>query len=257
MNVSSGSTAAPAASAKGSDTAAQAPAPKNEGDTSFQEQLKAADNETQKPAEDEKTSEKQDDSIITQFALNGGVDFTDYKYNVHQELLSRNIQDLMNTQDMLRMDRFQGLDASLDYKNIKMSDNDALFFSDLVKNTDMSMQSVAQHMQNAMEANVEGVQQKAQVSATLMNLINEAAKNNQPVRIDFDKDVSVIIKVNKDGSISANFIPGDKAVEQYLRNNIPFLKQRFDEQELSYSELNYSRHKQQQEKRNNKEKNNE
>ena len=65
-------------------------------------------------------------------------------------------------------------------------------------------------------------------------------KNNKPFRIDFDKNISVIIKVNKDGSLSANFIPGDKAVEQYLRNNISTLKQRFDEENLAYSELSYS-----------------
>ena len=79
-------------------------------------------------------------------------------------------------------------------------------------------------------------------------------KTNQPFRIDFDKDVSVIIKVNKDGSIAANFIPGDKAVEQYLRNNISFLRQRFDEQNLSYSQLSYSNSRQQQQRRQGKEK---
>lgn len=82
-------------------------------------------------------------------------------------------------------------------------------------------------------------------------------KNNQAFRIDFDKDVSVIIKVNKDGSIMANFIPGDKAVEQYLKNNIAFLRQRFDEQNLEYSQLSYSNSKQQQQQNRKKEKNNE
>lgn len=50
-----------------------------------------------------------------------------------------------------------------------------------------------------------------------MDKLSESMKTNQPFRIDFDKDVSVIIKVNKDGSLAANFIPGDKAVEQYLK----------------------------------------
>ena len=82
-----------------------------------------------------------------------------------------------------------------------------------------------------------------------MEKLSESMKTNQPFRIDFDKDVSVIIKVNKDGSIAANFIPGDKAVEQYLRNNISFLRQRFDEQNLSYSQLSYSNSRQQQQQR--------
>ena len=264
MNVDSGSSAASTSSTSSSTaTAAPAQSGKNapaEGEKSFKDELKASDktkDAAQKTdAKDEKgiAKDKQDDSLVPQLSLNGGVDFTDYKYNVHQELLSRNIQDLMNTQGMLHSDKFSGLSSSMDYKSMKMSDGDALFFSDLVKNTDMSMQSVAHYMQNAVETNVEGAQQKSQVSATLMDLIHTASKTNQPVRIDFDKDVSVIIRVNRDGSIAATFIPGDKAAEQYLRENIPFLRQRFDEQELSYSELNYSRQKQQQEnKKNSKE----
>ena len=91
-----------------------------------------------------------------------------------------------------------------------------------------------------------------------MDKLAESMRTSQPFRIDFDKDVSVIIKVNKDGSLAANFIPGDKAVEQYLRNNISSLRQRFDEQNLPYSELSYSnQNKRQQERRNNKENSNE
>ena len=78
-----------------------------------------------------------------------------------------------------------------------------------------------------------------------MNKLADSMKNNQAFRIDFDKDVSVIIKVNKDGSLMANFIPGDKAVEQYLKNNIASLRQRFDEQNLQYSQLSYSNSRQQ------------
>ena len=90
-----------------------------------------------------------------------------------------------------------------------------------------------------------------------MEKLAESLKTNKPFRIDFDKDVSVIIKVNKDGSLSANFIPGDKAVEQYLRNNIASLRQRFDEENLSYSELSYSNSKEERQQRRKKENDNE
>ena len=105
--------------------------------------------------------------------------------------------------------------------------------------------------------NTENVQKNVQVSSVLMEKLSESMKTNQPFRIDFDKDVSVIIKVNKDGSLAANFIPGDKAVEQYLRNNIASLRQRFDDQNLPYSELSYSnQNRQQQERRRNSNKEN-
>ena len=144
---------------------------------------------------------------------------------------------------------------TVDYDAINMSDSDATFFANLVQNTDMSMQSIASQIQTQMAEGSQNIQQNVKVSSVLMEKLSESLKTNQPFRIDFDKDVSVIIKVNKDGSLAANFIPGDKAVEQYLRNNISFLRQRFDEQNLSYSQLSYSNsHQQQQQRRQNKEK---
>ncbi|MBR1617542.1 hypothetical protein IJ670_05255, partial [bacterium] len=68
------------------------------------------------------------------------------------------------------------------------------------------------------------------------------------IRIDFDKDVVVILKIDKDGKIQTHFIPGSSAVEEYLRNNIPLLKQIFDKENIGYSELSYSRYKQNQNK---------
>lgn len=149
---------------------------------------------------------------------------------------------------------------SVDYSSIKMSDADAKFFSDLVNKTDMSAQSVAAEFQKALNnGNVQQVQSTAKATAALIANLQESAKTNQPFRIDFDQDVSVILKVDKEGKINANFIPGDKAVEAYLRNNIDFLKQRFNEENIAYGDLNYSKSRQEKEKqnRNNKEQDNE
>lgn len=149
---------------------------------------------------------------------------------------------------------------SVDYSSIKMSDNDAKFFSDLVNKTDMSAKSVAAEFQKALDSgNVQQAQSTAKATAALIANLQESAKTNQPFRIDFDQDVSVILKVDKEGKINANFIPGDKAVEAYLRNNIEFLKQRFNEENIAYGDLNYSKSRQEKERqnKNNKEQNNE
>ena len=195
---------------------------------------------------------KEADDIVPQDALTGGVNFTDYKYhNEGQSLLTQNIQSLLNTKDLMATVNSA---STFDYDVINMSDSDANFFANLVQNTDMSMKSISDSINQAlMNNNAETVQK------VLMDKLAESMKTSQPFRIDFDKDVSVIIKVNKDGSLAANFIPGDKAVEQYLRNNISSLRQRFDEQNLPYSELSYSnQNRQQQERRrNNKENSNE
>ena len=136
-----------------------------------------------------------------------------------------------------------------------MNDNDALFFADVVKNNEIGIQNVVQDIQQAMEFGSESVQKAAMVSKTLLNALANTAKTGQAVRIDFGNDVAVVMRINKDGSIMANFIPGDKAVEEYLKNNIEILKQRFEEEDIKYSQLSYSNHQQKERKQqeNNKE----
>lgn len=147
--------------------------------------------------------------------------------------------------------------AKIDYSTFSMSDDDAIFFANLLSKTDMSMQSIAGEFQKSLQSGkVEQVQKTAQVSSVLLEALSESMKTNKAFRIDFDNDISVVLRVDRDGNLNANFIPGDKAVEAYLRNNIPYLKQRFEEQNLSYGELTYSKHKRQEndeEKQNNKE----
>ncbi len=234
---------------------------------SFDEEMKVQ--ETSENAEENKVSDLQKDNqktekdstkeadnlvrelqdeeeLVTKEMLSGAVNFTDFKYNNEsQSLLSQNIQNLLNTKDLISTVNSA---ITVDYDAINMSDNDADFFVNLVQNSDMSMKNIISEFS---ETNNAQTAQSIQVSSVLMEKLADSLRTNQPFRIDFDKDVSVIIKVNRDGSLSANFIPGDKAVEQYLRNNISFLKQRFDEENLSYSELSYSnsRNHQQQQKR--------
>lgn len=139
--------------------------------------------------------------------------------------------------------------------NFKMDNNDISFFVNLVANQQMTAQS-AQLNNTGLGTNngfneikTAATQGTVNVSATLMDAINESVKTNKPFRIDFGNDVAVIMRVNKDGQISANFIPGSAAVEQYLRNNIESLRQSFDEKDLPYERLSYSK-QQNQEKQN-------
>ena len=208
---------------------------------------------TEDSKEDNSTdSNKEKDKNSGTETLKGNAEVNEYQYDEKQSILSRNIQSLIDTGNKINFSNtdFSSLQASIDYQSVSMSDSDAMFFTNLVQNTDMSMQSIASNLQQLSQVNVQAAEKTAKVSATMMNLLSDSMKTNQPFRIDFDKDVSVIIKVNKDGSIMANFIPGDKAVEEYLKNNIGFLRQRFDDQNLAYSQLSYSKHKQQQEQQN-------
>ena len=282
MNVSTSSAATVAAASASDVSSTQSKSKTNsssKSEKSFEDEMKTASNtekteeakdskeseksskDDKKVSEKEKTSQKDSnkeanklaeelktpDDIVPDDVYSGGINFTDFKYhNESQSLLTQNIQDLLNTKNLMSTVNSA---QTVDYDAINMSDSDATFFANLVQNTDMSMQSIASQIQTQMADGNQNIQQNVKVSSVLMEKLSESLKTNQPFRIDFDKDVSVIIKVNKDGSIAANFIPGDKAVEQYLRNNISFLRQRFDEQNLSYSQLSYSNSRQQQQQR--------
>lgn len=135
--------------------------------------------------------------------------------------------------------------------NFAMSETDAQFFLNLTQSNDVSARNMMTQAQNMLNSGVESKQvaQNFKVSQALLNALSEARQNNQPLRIDFDQNISVILRVGKDGAIAANFIPGDKAVEQYLRNNIESLKSSFEKQDLPYSELSYSNSSKQQNQR--------
>ena len=276
MNVST-STTSTTSTSDVSSVQSQAKSESNSktSDKSFDEEMKTQSQQETKEAEknsdktetakaDKKTDNKQNktdiasdnqdvtDELITNEMLSGAINFTDFKYNNEgQNLLSMNIQNLLNTKDLMSTVNSA---TTIDYDVINMSDDDANFFANLVQNTDMSMKDIATQVA---ESNNAQTAKSVQVSSVLMEKLADSLRTNQPFRIDFDKDVSVIIKVNKDGSLSANFIPGDKAVEQYLRNNISYLRQRFDEENLSYSELNYSNSREQNRQKQKKENDNE
>jgi hypothetical protein len=153
------------------------------------------------------------------------------------------------------------------FKNIKMNQDDAMFFLNLIQNQQLSAQTTPiignnvenNQLQNFTEIKTNAAQSTTQVSAALLNALNNAAKTGKSFRIDFDNNIAVIMKVDKEGTLSANFIPGSAAVEQYLRNNIAGLRQNFDNQGLPYNQLSYSKHQQQEQKeqQNNKENGNE
>ena len=198
--------------------------------------------------------------------LNGMVDFSNFgslSVSDANSMLTNDIAQMLNINNTA----VTGLAAdmkvtasgmmNLDYSSISMTESDADFFINLTQKNDVSVQSITAQAQNMLNQGVEAkeVKQNVQISETLLNAINIAKENNQPLRIDFDQNMSVIMRFGKDGAIAANFIPGDKAVEQYLRNNIESLKNTFRENDLPYSDLSYSNRggKQQKENRRNRE----
>ncbi len=135
------------------------------------------------------------------------------------------------------------LNFDFNYDSLSMDYEDAMFFINLAQNVPYIAQNSTNGEFQAL-VQTEVVQnvvspKSVEVSNKLTELIEKAQNTQKPVRISFDNDVSVIIKIDKHGKISAEFIPGSLEVENYLRNNIASLKQKFDEQNLPYNDLLY------------------
>ena len=118
------------------------------------------------------------------------------------------------------------------YDSVVMDKADVEFFTNLVENGSVEVREVVNN------------QKSTHVSKALADLINKAMENNKPIRIDFDNDISVIIKISKEGKISADFLPSSQIAEAYLKENLPLLRQKFDDNNIEYDELNQRKQKQ-------------
>jgi hypothetical protein len=76
------------------------------------------------------------------------------------------------------------------------------------------------------------------LSKKFLALLRDSIINHKVFRIDFDNDISVIIKINVDGKITAEFQTADEAIETYLKNNLHVLKEKFNELNLN-SDVSY------------------
>ena len=80
----------------------------------------------------------------------------------------------------------------------------------------------------------------SELSAKFLIALKESLANKKVFRIDFDNDISVIIKIDMEGKISANFLTSNKEIEEGLKNNLYLLRQKFDEQGILYSNVEYT-----------------
>ena len=135
------------------------------------------------------------------------------------------------------------IETVVKYDNIIMNQADVDVFANLVQGQDVNLNNLTP----------EAIEKSTQVSKTLADMLAKSMENNQPLRIDFDNNISVIIRISRDGKLSADFLPSSQIAEAYLKENLPLLKQRFDENNIDYDELN-QRNRREREQENNKRK---
>ena len=156
--------------------------------------------------------------------------------NENEVQRSQKVKTVANSEGIKKVDKQSNVtvETVVKFDNVIMSKDDVDFFAKLVENGQADM--------------TQATQKSSKVSKTLADLLAKSMKDNQPVRIDFDNNISVIIKISRDGKISADFLPTSQVAEAYLKENLPLLKQRFDENNIEYDELNHRERKQDNEK---------
>lgn len=77
------------------------------------------------------------------------------------------------------------------------------------------------------------------ISKGLSDLIEYAYRSQKPVRLDFDNNSSIILKINNEGKLSAEFMSSNKAMEHILKNSLPHLRNRLDSEGIPYKEIIY------------------
>ena len=168
------------------------------------------------------------------------------------DMLAQGAQGTVNQFDYL-----SSLPVDYNYDSLMMTQEDAMFFVNLTKEGQFSVETAPtgdfKNLMQIQVAQTSVTQKTVEVTNQLTTLIEKAQKTQKPVRITFDNDVSVVIRIDKQGKVTAEFIPGSLEVENYLRNNIAALRQKFDEQNLPYNDLFYRQNGRQNK---NKEKNN-
>jgi len=188
----------------------------------------------------EKTEKQSDD-----------IDFKDFlNYLPNNALSFMPTGTNFNPEDFITEDEINGIKASYSYDVLRMDRDDAMFFARAVKGKDLVCNINGEvYVNNNLNlhkiSETEQVYKSSAVSRTLMNMLSDSMNNNKPVRIDFGNDISAVIKVDKEGRIAAEFIPSDKAAEEFLKNNISYLRETFEREDIAYNTLNYRQQKRQ------------
>lgn len=128
------------------------------------------------------------------------------------------------------------------FDSIIMNQADVEVFANLVEKGSLDLNSLT----------TESAQKTVQISKTLADMLAKAKESSQPLRIDFDNNISVIIRISRDGKITADFLPSSQVAEAYLKENLPLLRQRFDEKNIEYDSLNQRERRDSQKEQNRK-----
>lgn len=188
--------------------------------------------------------------------------------NIEANLMQMNIA--MTNKDLINVR--QSLSVKKDSKNIdsfrldisKMNKNDIDFLKQVIDGKEISFNGISPDLSRievkTSDDTFGKVYKTQDISKGVFEIVDKAYNTQKPVRLDFDANSSVILKVDKEGKLSAEFISSDKTMAQAIQSNLSVLKSRLDEQNLPYKDISYRNNERggnnQNKNQNNKNKNN-
>lgn len=146
-------------------------------------------------------------------------------------------------------EKFLNLDfgSEFDIDATKIGIADASFFINLLNQENLIDYKVEDN-----SINLSIGDRKINSTNSLLNMLKTSYDTKKAIRLDFESDVTVVLKLDNKGKIQAHFIPGTSEVESYLKSNIPILKQTFEQENIGYSYLGYSQNRNKKDRQNSK-----
>ncbi|MGD9580163.1 MAG: hypothetical protein AB7V50_02220 [Vampirovibrionia bacterium] len=160
---------------------------------------------------------------------------------INQELKELNQNKQINKEELESLKDTKDIYLNLD--GTKITKQDIENIQNLATNTNFSVNinQINGFNNTTINYNESGINSNTlNFSKNLSEALQKAYKSNQPIRIEIEKDTSVIIKIDKEGKVSAHFISSDKAMEMLLRDHIYQLRDKLDREGLPYKSLSYN-----------------
>jgi len=136
-----------------------------------------------------------------------------------------------------------------------LSENDVKSIKQILENPNIIINNMNQqnHQINVTIPSEEGqVSYKSlDCSKSLFKLLEQSYKAQKPIRLDFNNDSSVILKIDREGKLSAEFLAGSKAMESLLKDNLQNLKNKLDTEGIAYKNISYRDNSKKQNKKEN------
>ena len=146
--------------------------------------------------------------------------------NVEQSEIVTNTQNVLS----VLMNQTKAMDNTNRINLSELSSEDVDFITGLLK---MGTADSSKYFDNNDELHM--------LSEKFLTLLKDSIINKKVFRIDFDNQISVIIRIDKEGKLNAEFLTQDDAMETYLKNNLHILKERFEELNVDYGEITYKK----------------